>query len=469
VKKISLLLALICCLASTLKAQPSNSLTLSEKFYGLSSFWSEANYNFVYMYKVDQVAWHAAYKQAIANIQTAPDDYAYYRELQKLCALLKDGHTQVYMPDSLQNLVMTTHFGPYRLFLSHINGKVYVTNVNKSKENEIPLGSEIVKVNGLATADYRDRYVASYISSSTAQDLVVRASYNLLSGLAGAQYDLEIKTPSGQSKQFHLSHSNTKELELSSMGTPHAGLFEFKWLPDSTAYVALRSFNDATVVEEFEAALPQLSTAKRVVVDIRNNGGGSSKHAANIAKYFVQGDSIYGARNYSREIIPTERAIGSFLSAQDTVDGKAQWGLSKQEATTLFKAYSGAKFHTLPYSPMAIQTRVKLRQPTAVLTNVHTASAAEDFLIYLYAQAHVVRVGDFTNGSTGQPLQLSLPGNGSAWICTKKVTLPSGEEFVGYGIKPHKHAPQQLEDVLHPNISDTQLEAALQYLAEKEI
>jgi hypothetical protein len=73
--------------------------------------------------------------------------------------------------------------------------------------------------------------------------------------------------------------------------------------------------NINAVVEDFEAKLPELKKAKKIILDIRNNGGGSGKNALNIAKYFSKSDTIYDAKSYSREIIPTERAIDLFLTA----------------------------------------------------------------------------------------------------------------------------------------------------------
>ncbi|VFA44107.1 Uncharacterised protein [Chryseobacterium indologenes] len=80
---------------------------------------------------------------------------------------------------------MTTHFGDYRLFLANVQGKIFVFDTNKSKEKEIPLGSEIIKVNGMTALEYQIKYVNPYISTLTAEDLNTTAGYNLLSGLEG--------------------------------------------------------------------------------------------------------------------------------------------------------------------------------------------------------------------------------------------------------------------------------------------
>ncbi len=444
--------------------QVPSALSLNDKIYGLSRFWSEANYNFVYMYKVDQDKWNDAYKEAIVNIQKTENDYEYFRELQKLCSLLKDGHTRVYFPDDIQSKIMTTNFGDYRIFLTHLQGRIFVYDVNKSKEKEIPPGSEIVKVNGMPVHEYQAKYVNPYISVSTQNDLNNTAGYHLLSGLEGEEYDIQLKTPKGELKKFHWIHLKTEEKELSSVPLPKRGNFEFKWLDGDVAYVALRTFDDASVVKDFESKLPELKKAKKIILDIRNNGGGSGKNALNIAKYFSKSDTIYGARNYSREIIPAERAIGSFLIPQDTISGKQQWGITREEAVNLYKAYSGSKFYHFEYHPAIVHSEVKLLVPTVILTNNSTASAAEDFLIYLYSEKNITRIGDYTNGSTGQPLQIELPGHATAWICTKKVTLPNGEEFVGTGIRPDILIQWNLNDILYPAKYDSQLKEAGHYL-----
>lgn len=451
---------------STISAQVPNSLTLNDKIYGLSKFWNEVNYNYVYLYKIDKENWDKAYKQAIENIQHTKNDYEYYRELQKLCAVLNDGHTKVYFPDHIEGLLMNSMFGEYRLFLMNVQGKVFVTGTNKSKANEIPLGSEVIKVNGLSTSEFQEKYVEPYLSTSTVGSKKNDAGTKLLQGLEGDEYEIEIKTPKGSIKTFYLSHSKTEETDMFPEPLPNKPAFGFRWLEHKTAYVEINSFEDAAVVQEFESRLPEIRKAEKIIIDIRNNGGGSSRVAKNIAKYFIKGDTIYGPKNYSREIIPTERAIGSFLTASDTVKGKTEWGLSKEETTQLYEAYSGSRFHEFDYEPEVVGQVEKLNIPTVILTSNYTASAAEDFLIYLYDQDNITRIGDFTYGSTGQPIQIELPGNGSAWICTKKVTLPNGEEFVGIGIKPQILVQRNLNDVLYHDKYDSQLEEAVNYLAK---
>lgn len=131
--------------------QIPNDISNIDKVYGLSKFWQEVNYNFVYLSKVNKAEWNELYKSLIAEVQKTENDYEYYRTLQRFCAYLKDGHTNVSFPKNIQDSIYNTYFGEYRLFLSNIEGKAILTRVNASKKEELPVGTEILKVNGLPT------------------------------------------------------------------------------------------------------------------------------------------------------------------------------------------------------------------------------------------------------------------------------------------------------------------------------
>ena len=64
-----LLIIPLCLLSLSLSAQMPNTLSKSEKVYGLSKFWQEVNYNFVYLSKVDREQWENEYKRLITEGQ----------------------------------------------------------------------------------------------------------------------------------------------------------------------------------------------------------------------------------------------------------------------------------------------------------------------------------------------------------------------------------------------------------------
>ena len=188
-----MLVIIILVLASNLFAQMPNTLSDSDKIYGLSKFWQEVNYNFIYLNKIDRKMWDKEYQKLIIDVQNTNNDYEYYLLLQKFCALLNDGHTGINFPETVLDNIYVTDFGEYRLFLTNIEDKAIITRVNYSKRNEIPIGSEIIKVNGISTSVYLEEKVIPYTSASTDYLRQGWAVKNMFLGQEGAAFEIEIK------------------------------------------------------------------------------------------------------------------------------------------------------------------------------------------------------------------------------------------------------------------------------------
>lgn len=434
---------------------PSN-LSTADKIYGLSKFWQEVNYNFVYLNRIDREMWDKKYKELITTVPNTKNDYEYYRELQKFCALLKDGHTNVYFPRGIEQ--MNTMFGDYRLFIENIDGKAIVTRTNWSKKDEIPFGSEVVEVNGKNTKDYLKDNVKPYISSSTDYVLEDWAINRLLQGLEGEVFVVKIKKPDETFDSFTLTHKKTEEKEVFPPFEKDKELLDFKWVNGDIAYLALNSFSDKKINDLFLQKLPELYKAKGLIIDLRYNGGGSTSVGFDILKYLTKDKILYGSRNSSRIHVPAFKAWGKFTSEQDTVNNA--W------AKKSYLSYRDNFFYDFEYKPDPVKLDTKrVVVSTVLLLGHNTASAAEDFLIYADNQKHMVKMGERSFGSTGQPFLFDLPGGGSARICTKKDTYPDGREFVGYGIKPDVEVKPTLSDYI--NKKDPVLEKAIEYLKTK--
>ena len=445
-------------------AQVPNTLTPAEKIYGLSKFWQEVNYNFVYLDKIDKTKWDEAYQKLITTVAQTPNDYQYYLQLQRFCALLKDGHTNVNFPRSIE--VMNSKFGDYRLMLQNIENKAIVVHVNASKKEEIPIGSEIIEVNGQPTAAYLSEQVIPYIASSTSYILQDWGIRDLLKGLVGDTYNVKIKKPNGKIIALALTHQPTREEAVYPEFDPPKGLLGFKWLPNGIAYLALNSFADTKIDSLFIQKLPELYKAKALVIDLRDNTGGSTEIGTSILKYLTNDKVLYGARSRSRLHIGTYKAWGGYIEPKDTVAGKKEWEFSKQDALKAYNIARGTYYDYFSYSPDTIRlAALRLVVPTVLLVGHNTASAAEDFLVAASNQKHMVRVGENSFGSTGQPLSFDLPGGGSARVCTKQDQYPDGRDFVGVGIVPDIEVKPTLKDYLARR--DPVLTKAMAYLNNK--
>lgn len=439
--------------------QIPNTLSSADKIYGLAKFWQEVNYNFVYLNKVDRKAWDSTFKTLAGTIGNTPNDYEYYRELQKFCAMLNDGHTNVYMPAAVQDKVMNTMFGDYRFFIENIDGKAIIVRTNASKKTEIPFGSEVVEVNGKSTAKYIAENVAPYIASSTDYVLKDQSYSKLLQGLDGEKFNVKIKKPKGEIISLDLTHSRTKEEAVFPEFEPNRELMDFKWYDNKKiAYVSLNSFSDKKIDTLFWNKLPEMYSAKAMVIDLRYNGGGSTTIGLEILKYLTADTLLYGSKMRSREHIPSFKAWGVFAQPKDTVNN--EW--TKRSLLN----FMDLTYYNFDYSPRKnLLSEKRIVIPTVILLGHNTASAAEDFLIYADNQKHMIKIGENSFGSTGQPFQFDMPGGGAARVCTKQDMYPDGREFVGYGIKPDIEVKRTLNDYLEKK--DPVMERALKYLQEQ--
>lgn len=439
--------------------QLPNTLSPADKVFGLSKFWQEVNYNFVYFNKVDKKDWDSTYKSLITKVQQTTNDYEYYRVLQRFCALLKDGHTNVIFPNYIYPKLLTRMFGEYWFGLSNLEGKPIVSQTLKTKANEIPIGSEIIEVNGIAADIYLKDSVEAYISSSTDY---VRKSWgitNMLQGLEGKSYNIKLKRPNGTIASFKLTHEQTKD---TSFYPPiiSKDLLELKWYDNDIAYLALNSFADEKIDSSFISKLPQLYKAKALIIDLRYNGGGSTNIGTSILQYLISDTIMQHSRYYTRNHLAAFKAWGKYISTKDTSNN--EWNKKA------WKVYHDEYYYSFDYTPDLIHLDAKrIVIPTAILIGNNTASAAEDFLISADNQKHMTKIGEPSFGSTGQPYLFDLPGGGSARVCTKKDTYPDGKEFVGYGVQPDIKIVPTLKDFLENK--DAVMDAAIKYLNNKLI
>jgi C-terminal processing protease CtpA/Prc len=434
-------------------SQVANTISPADKVYGLSKFWQEVNYNFVYLDKIDRNLWDNQYKELITKVQNTKNDYEYYRELQKFCALLKDGHTNIYLPKSIQ--LYNSMFGEYRIFVQNIDNKAIIVRTNYSKKEELPIGSEIIEVNGKETKKYVEENVAPYIASSTNYVLSDWSFNQIFNGLVGEQFTIKVKKPNNDTLELKLTHKKTEEKEVHPAFEATKPLLEFTWLNSNTAYLVLNSFANAAIDSMFFKILPELYKAKSLIIDLRKNGGGNSKFGLEIYKYFTSDKHIFLAKSETRQNISALKAWGKFTTANDTIN--SEWNKKN------FLAYNDKLFYQIENQKEKNNVKQKkILIPIAILIGHETGSAAEDFLIYAEKQKHIIKVGEPTNGSTGMPFMFELPGGGSARVCTKKDTYPDGREFVGIGIQPDIEIKKNLEDYI--NKKDPVLEKAIQYL-----
>lgn len=87
-------------------------------------------------------------------------------------------------------------------------------------------------------------------------------------------------------------------------------MLKLKWHPGKVAYLQLNTFNYSEIVDEFKAIFPELTKAKKRIIDLRNNGGGNTNISADILGYLTRDSLLIGSRGPTRVYNPAYMSWG---------------------------------------------------------------------------------------------------------------------------------------------------------------
>lgn len=376
-------------------------LSAAEKVAGLSKLWEEAKYNFAYFDHLPDFDWDKLYLDYLPKVQATPSTLAYFRLLQTFYTQLHDGHTGVWANDGP---LADSVYGRPPLRAHLVEGRVLLRDVRSDslRRTGIVPGLEIVQLEGQPVIAYADRYVRPYQSGSTTQNVDVQTyTYGLLRGPETRPVRLTFRDAWG--------HEFTRVLPRRGYGKPAPTVpVRLRFLPGNVAYLQVNEFATDAGFKRFVAAFDSIQTTSALIIDLRQNGGGSSGNGYDILSYLT--DKAYRPGSYqSRIYSAVGRARGEGVRFEDLY-----------QTSTRSPAGAG-KLYT---------------KPVAVLISGETFSAAEDFCSAYVGLKRGILVGEPTGGSTGQPLAFALPGGIMARVCTKRDAYPDGTEWNGIGILP---------------------------------
>jgi len=317
-----------------------------------------------------------------------------------------------------------------------VEGKPVVTAIANTPEIAaagLRPGMEVIAVDGRPAAKIIEEEYP-FIAASTQQDRDRRAFAAVLAGTPGSIAVIKASGTGGAIHEFRL----TRNLNTVRGAAPwlQRRSLEFRMLDGGIAYVAANTFGNDAVVQEFDNVFPEILTAKALIIDVRNNGGGSTNIGYSLIARLIDKPitqtSVWRTRDYK----PVFRAWDRPMPMYEGGDS----GVVQPRGG---KPFTG---------------------PVAVLTGSATFSAAEDFLVPLKMSKRATLVGEPTGGSTGQPLIVEVYG-AYARICTKWDRMPDGTEFVGVGVQPDVRVAPTRQSVAEGH--DMVLEKAVELLKSR--
>jgi len=402
----------------------ANVISIDDHISGFARLWSEVKYNFAFFDQVPELDWDKVLEEYLPKIRKAQTTDEYYRLLEQCVARLKDGHTTVYPPSILRGRARL----PVRL--AAVEGKPIISEVAEAAvfwRPKLKPGLEITHIDGQPVAEILEQDVYPYVADSTPQNRDRWAFRRVIEGEEGSEAVVRLRSAEGEVRDLRLTR-----LEWVFPTPPPR--FEYYDLGEGVAYVALNSFSRDEVASLFRAAFDKIRRAKGLIIDVRDNGGSSTRHGNAIISHLIA-KPLPGSPWKTRKYMPAFRAWGQ----------KEAW--HEGEGSTIQPKRN-------PYLG-----------PVVVLIGPGTVSAAEDFVVALHAAGRATLVGEKTAGTTGQPLFIQLPRGGRARICTKRDTYPDGREFIGIGVIPDVEIHPTQQSITAGR--DAVLEKAVEVLARK--
>lgn len=195
---------------------------------------------------------------------------------------------------------------------------------------------------------------------------------------------------------------------------------------EEVGYIYYGSFSEGVGESNLDNVFEYFNGCKGLIVDIRNNGGGSLTNSDRIASRFLPEKLLVGYIQHKK--------------------GKGHTDFSDPYPVYL--------------SP---SSRVKWFAPVIVLTNRNSYSAANDFVQKMRMIPHVTIMGDRTGGGSGFPFSSELP-NGWSVRFSSSPMLDANKRHTEFGIDPDIYISVVPED-FQKNI-DTILEEAIKHIRQ---
>ena len=193
--------------------------------------------------------------------------------------------------------------------------------------------------------------------------------------------------------------------------------------------------NHAPYVRELLAETPNISLVR---LDIRNNCGGNTYHAAKVAELFISG-IFQNCQKWTqvRKALDTASASQLVRYSEERIQQYIRDGMiSEEDIANAKRVMNCTKYETYTSSYGAENQCAIYEGPLEILISRNTISAAEDFTAMFKSNKRGTLIGEPTYGSTGTPCMIPLRCGGRAQVVSVGYRLMDGTEFIGKGIMP---------------------------------
>lgn len=424
---------------SAVAQQGGSTISTTDRLFGLAKVWQEIAQNSVGFARNIHHDWDSLYCSYIPHVIKSASDYEYYRTLQRFAASLDESGTGVTFPRQIADSLVVPP-----VIIKEIRGRFYITNTDRRYVEKLPIGSEVIRINGFAIRAWLDQEVLPYISASTPHGRAAAALEVMLEGWVNTRVLLNCITPDGR----NINEMVDREAPGKVQWVREPGSREpinLSWVNREVALVTINRITPATV-----AAFPdakQLARARMVIIDLRGNH--YPQPMSEVARL------VFRLTDRPYVVFPGYATRGypfDFRSGDPSAFGKYTPGSDFMHfpGDTLFRPAG---------------TPPPLSVPLAILTGASTGFSAEHFLMFMkQSPQNIPVIGERTAGATGYSLPTELPGGGRVWVNVRYDNYVDDDWF-REGYIPDLWVPLDLKSLL--NGEDLPLLNAIRILQQR--
>ena len=392
----------------------------------LDYVWTTVNEKY-YDPKLNGVDWQAVRRKYEPGILTAASDDEYWEALDRMTGELKDSHTRVHGPkQAAQQRDDVSH--TLGIGFTEIGDALVVTSVHAESDAwwaGVRSGMTIVTIEGEPALTRFKRLMGEVRNSSTPWARTRGAIRKITAGDIGTSVSMTVArhAAAGDASEISVTMKRRK------FGIPPVTVSRI--LPSGFGYVRFSNFQGSLQGGILDA-IERMKNTPGMIVDLRNNGGGSLGMANTLISKFLS-ERTKGARVLTRDNKPIKVVFIPVIQLETELGG------NKEDAYT---------------------------KPLVVLTNENSASASEVFSSTLQDLGRATVSGQRSCGCLlGYLGYADLPGGGQLAYSELGFVSPKGKRIEGEGVTPDLEIKQAREDILFNR--DRALEAAEAHLRNK--